>query len=129
MYDLDDYITCKKEIIRSTHRNRYLWLLGQPNLQVLQLRDAGLEAEAEPVGVDDDVDKVRVVKGGGGAVEDVVAGAPAGRPLPPEQAAQVAAVVAEAVASALGLELSAVLVSREFKMMVLNTQSNERKGL
>lgn len=101
---------CKKEIISYAYRNRNLWLLGQPVLEVLQLRDARLEAEAEPVGVDDDVDKVRVVKGGGGAVEDVVARAPAGRPLPPEQAAQVAAVVAETVASALGLELLAELV-------------------
>lgn len=112
MYDLDDYITCKKEIIRSTHRNRNPWLPGQPILQALQLRDAGLEAEAESVGVDDDVDKVRVVKGGGGAVKDVVARAPAGRPLPPEQAAQVPAVVVEAAASALGLELLSVVVLR-----------------
>jgi hypothetical protein len=93
------------------YRDRDFWLFCQSLFQSLQPGQTGLKSKAEAIRVDDDTDKVRVVKGRGGTRKRGVAEVPAGRPLLPEKTAQVSAVAFEAFASALGLELGYGIVS------------------
>ncbi len=77
---------------------------GEAGLEVVVGRVAGGLAERVTVGVDDEVDEVRVVEGHSGPGEGRLVEGPSGGPLPPQHPAQVAAVCGQGLAAAAGLE-------------------------
>src|SRR5216683_439076 len=78
---------------------------GQLSFDWLQGRVAGGVAVAVAVGLDDHVDEVGIVEGGGAARVGLVGELPGGRPQAPDQAAQLEAIGSQASPAALGMEV------------------------
>src|SRR5215469_16312375 len=81
------------------------WLGRQLLLEVLIGCVAGELADPVPEEVDDDLDKIVVVEGAGGAVERRIVEVPAGRELGPDQPGHVAPVGGQPPAAPLGGEV------------------------
>lgn len=77
---------------------------GQPRFQISQSGISRCVPEVEPIGVDDDIDEVRIVERGRCPVKRRVVKRPGRRPLLPEDPAQIAAVESQALAAALVLK-------------------------
>ncbi len=88
------------------------------------------QPETEAVAVDHDIDKIRIIEGGGGPLESSVAELPAGRPLIPKDAAQGATMLRQALASTLQLEQMLIpehLLQSRFEGVLNSLHVDERR--
>src|SRR5262249_58794027 len=85
------------------YRNRRLG--GQPPLDRLQARIAAGVAETVTVGMDHNLDKIRIVERHGGAVVSRVIEPPIRRPQPPQQSTKLAAIGLYSRAAPLGVKV------------------------
>ena len=90
--------------VKGHGRYNDLWAICQADFQVLQRWIARHQPERMPVGVNDNLDEVRIVERIGGARERRLIKIPPGRPLPPEHPAEVASMSRQAVSTPLRLE-------------------------